>query len=354
MNKLFLMGMLIVLLPSNVLGASILVKGTVVNQTPPNRIIKGAKVYLLAKGNMLQAEYSDDSGEYKKRLHPNKYLKEDMRLIVTHPEYVQANPDIDNIRPEAPGTTEHHIPVKTKKHIAETLVLSAKTSAIKGDYTKALDQLDTATTVYTSLNIYSYKIRLLGDALKENKIVPLRHSKISSDVNFLEFSRTLSNIERYKLYLQLGYIYTNVPDPEKKIDENTSYYDAALEAFSNAKLANPINAKPYQGEYKLHTKVGNNFDAATVISEYFKINKSITRENTVRTFLSDWLTSFEKVTGFPLKPLSEISSEPAYKQMAADILENIKKYNHLIKNDGKSESVRIISWIKPLSELTKE
>ncbi|MEO0443883.1 MAG: hypothetical protein AAFZ92_09115 [Pseudomonadota bacterium] len=213
--------------------------------------------------------------------------------------------------------------------------------------------MDSASSIYQSFDIYSYKVRLIGDALKSNKELPIRHANLASDGEFINYSRNLSNLDKYKLFLQLGQIYTNVPDPEKNLDSTTTYFDVAIAAYLEAKNSNPINAKPYQGEYKLYQKTGNHFDAVTVIQSYFERNPSIKRASTVRSFLADWLTSFEEVTGLPYKSVEEISRDELYHKMAKRLLDTINQYKSMFKNDDKADSKRIIKAAKTLDNIVE-
>ncbi|ESP90574.1 MULTISPECIES: hypothetical protein [Pseudoalteromonas] len=332
---------LVVFFSAGCFSKSILVAGSVINQTPPSQHIENARVVLFAKGERIEAEYFASDGTFSKRLPPDEFAKEHITLFVEHTDFVQVDPERDKIRTGFSGKTEHHINVRTKEHLADTLVLSAKKSALTGDYIKALDQLDSASAIYQSFDIYSYKVRLIGDALKTQNTLPIRHMDLTTDGDFLNYTEGLSDRERYKLFLQLGHVYTNVPDPEKEIDATTSYFDVAVSAYAVAKKANPANARPYQGEYKLYQKTGNHFDAAMVIQSYFDNNAVIKKGSTIRTFLGDWLTSFEKVTGFPYTSREDIAKDTLYYDMAKKLLVTIQQYESIFKHDNKPSSKRI-------------
>ncbi|HAS6046189.1 TPA: hypothetical protein I7217_21820 [Vibrio vulnificus] len=346
-------GSMFALLSTFSYGKSILVLGSVINQTPPSEHVANARVLLQIKGNLVEADYSKEKGTYSKRLESEEYAKEKIALLVQHTNFVQTNPDKDIVQTGFSGRTEHHINVKTKEHLANTLVLSAKRSATSGDYIKALDHIDSASSIYQSFDIYSYKVRLIGDALKTNEDLPVRHTNLASDGAFLSYSQSLSDLDRYKLFLQLGQAYTNVSDPEKEIDDTTTYFDVAVSAYAEAKKSNPTNAKSYQGEYKLYQKTGNHYDAAVVIQSFFKRNPSITRVSTVRAFLADWLTSFEKITGFPYSSPEEISKDSLYYGMAEELLATIKQYESMFKHDNKQESKRLLNATNLLNDIVK-
>lgn len=348
-----IVGFMFALLSTFAYSKNILVLGSVINQTPPSENIADAQVLLQVKGNLVKANYSKEEGTYSKRLESDEYAKEKITLLVQHTNFVQTNPDSDVVKTGYSGRTEHHINVKTKEHLANTLVLSAKQSATSGDYIKALDHIDSASSIYQSFDIFSYKVRLIGDALKTGEDLPVRHTNLASDGAFLNYSKSLSDLDRYKLFLQLGQAYTNVSDPEKEIDDTTTYFDVAVSAYAEAKRSNPINAKPYQGEYKLYQKTGNHYDAAIVIQSFFERNPSITKASTVRAFLADWLTSFEKMTGFPYTSPEVISKDAMYYGMAKDLLATIKQYESMFKHDNKLESKRLLDATNLLESIVK-
>ena len=189
------------------------------------------------------------------------------------------------------------------------------------------------------------KVELIGEMLKKNISLNPADLKFGYDATADAFLQKFSDDKKYRFYSELGKSLAQVKDLSLSAEMTTTYYDLSAAAFDHAIEVKTDDPSAYQGKYLIQARSGFFSDMIITIKSFFERNVNISNEKTIKTFLSDWTTAVEKLTGFPrdieAKYIQTLKENQLYRQKWDNLFEMLKKYRPFYIQGTTSLDVRL-------------
>lgn len=336
------------------------VKGPVVVSKGDADIVQDLLVWVEIRNYTGKIETREEVEKYEidnkkacyKHYLPIRHVNKEMGIKAHSAEYAQAN-TIEFV-PTQSATYSNPIFLKQKKYIAADYVEEVN-SKLKKPTAESINEsfnlLDEALVIYPSPTIYVENVKILSTAI-QNKI-PFEQppeyfiDRIVYDKNFKELDDTF----RYNLLRRMGNTFDEASSSTDDIEAADTYYRVALRAYDLAISAATLNAGAVQDKYRLQQIFFNDWDAIETIDLYFVRNPNVKTQATVKGFLSDWLTSIERVSQKSMFKTSDeyfrtINSNPNLKNAWTRYQKVVSSHEYLLKPDNSSQAIRIKESIR--------
>lgn len=310
-------------------------------------------------GVIEKRQLSVREGKYNTQL-PMTHFQELIKLEANLEPYVQIGDPIEftpaMMPPRRRYAFDFVIILLHKKNRVEDLLYEA--SRIKNsEPDRAIELIDESISLDPQPRAYNYKIRIIHEIAKGGRYIPLYLLRDIESIEQSEHFKGLSNEFKFNFYLQLGKAILEVPDLNKNIDPIETYGNIGIKTFQKTINVDSSDARGYQGKYTAEKEMGLYSDEIETIKSFFANNSNIQNEQSIITFISEWIIALKELTGYPKGTEQEyiklVSSNTNFKNKWQNINVILTKYRSVYQertgrkydrlNNAKSLAKKIIN-----------